>query len=260
MYCKVLFCIAFIVLCSFANSQDCGQKFASFKTCVKNQIETADKQPNPQVATLKTGVDNCYKTAKCTSTGDDDDDDDDDADQAQRQKRQECRRAYRAEAQKQIEACVKASFPQFSIPQRPQSKGLPKEGRHLAPKRLDDACKNGGDKNQAQQCLKNLFTANKPSDADLKQKFDAVCAKVNDCKKELTGCEAKIDEVKTKICQCAKDTHAKAATIRQGITQCAGLPDTAGQKGGNIGDKNCQEIQSDPCEQGFDAFKQKRGN
>jgi len=247
--------IVIIVFIAFASGQDCGQKFTNFKTCVKGQIETAAKQPNPQLATLKSGVDNCYKTANCTAPSDDDDDDGGDSKQ--------CKRLFKAEVIKEIEACVQTAFPKLSVPQRPQTAGGPQQGRHLAPKRLDDACKNGGNKTQAEQCLRTLFLDNKPNATDLKQKFDAVCSKVGDCKKELAGCEAQVEAVKTKICQCAKETKSKSATIRAGISQCAGVtekpksPPKGASSGAADGDKDCQEIQTDQCEKGFDAFKQK---
>jgi len=256
MYSIFIVSLTFLVLT--INGQDCGQKFANFKTCVKGAIETSDQQPDPKLSGLKTGVDKCYKDAHCTAVPDDSSEEDE-KEQA-RQNQTDCRKQYRAEALKQIEACIKKSYPQFSLPQKPQTPGRPNEGRHLHPKRLDDSCKNGGDKTAAQACLKTLFVSNKPSEADLKQKFDAACAKVNDCKKQLTGCETQIADVKAKLCQCAKDVHAKAATIRQGIKSCDGLPQNAHQRPGQAASKgpsDCEEVETDRCEKGFDAFKQK---
>jgi len=265
-------------------AQDCSAKVKDFHECLKKGHQHDKEGMKTKFADMKTKIDACYTENGCTapvkgkgkggasssggssggasggSSGGASGGVSGEKDGAGR----ECRKALKAATKKSFQDCLQKAG--VTVPQKDgddhhekhfggHHKGMNHKGEN---KGLEGCAK----KEQVRACKKALFEKSKPSDAEMKAKFDAGCKARDTCLAALgADCQAQIQKFKKASCECRQQQFQQLATLRTSVKECQSVPQKAPRqgKGGKKAQHNCNEEKKDYCKLGFDALKAKFG-
>jgi len=229
--------IILFIGCVFGSTlaQDCNAKIKDFHTCVENGQKKDEADGKAKFEALKVKIDACYTDNGCTAPAKQDHAKGGASSAGASGQGSECRKAVGAAMKKNFEECIQKSVPGFTFPQK--DGGEHHEGGHHRGgfnAKDDNKALAGCAKAQAvRDCKKALFTSNRPSQDEMKAKFQANCAAKDICLNALgADCQAQMQKVKKAMCECGQQQKGQMEQIRGSIAACANEQKQPSRNGG----------------------------
>jgi len=262
--------IALFLACVVGASlaQDCSAKIKAFHDCVSKGHQQDKDEMKTKLADFKTKADACYTANGCTPPAKGDGKGKDGASSSgsasgkQQGGNSECGKAMKTVLKKNFEDCLQkagVTAPENDHGDDHQEKHF--GGHHEGANHKDDnkALDGCAKKQEVRDCKRALFTKNRPSDAEMKAKFDAGCKARDTCLAALgADCQAQIEKFKKAACECRQQQFQQLAQVRAGVKECQNVaqktPQRAQGKGAKT-PKTCGAEKKDYCKLGFDALK-----
>jgi hypothetical protein len=273
--------ISLFVACVIGSSmaQDCSAKIEEFHTCQQAGHKKDQADGKAKFEAIKAKIDACYTDNGCTapvkgqkgkggSSGS--------SAGASGEKRHgnhtggsECGKALRDAMKQSFETCVKQAG--VTLPQKDgQKDGGHHEGGHRKGgfnHKDDNKALTGCAKAQAvRDCKRALMNSTRPSQDEMKARFQAGCAAKQTCLTALgADCQTQMEKNKKAICLCRQQQHQQADQIRSSVAACKDVQSKKPENGKGKDSKvrSCDDERKDYCKLGFDVmvqdFKGKNG-